>query len=66
MTGKMQMYSSYRPAPLQFSPSKVFFDGQVPLLQRLGFLSPTNIDVYVKYSFQMVEDTYFIQGAEIQ
>jgi hypothetical protein len=66
MSEKMQVYSSYRPTPLQFSPSKLFFDGQIPLLQRLGFLSATNIDTYVKYSFQLVEEHYFIQGAELQ
>jgi hypothetical protein len=62
----MLMKSSYRPSPLQFSSSKIFFDKQLPLLQRLGFLSPTNIDTYIKYSFQFVEEQYFLQGAEIQ
>jgi hypothetical protein len=60
------MKTSYRPSPLQFSSSKIFFDKQLPLLQRLGFLSPTHIDTYIKYSFQLVEEQYFIQGAEMQ
>jgi hypothetical protein len=62
----MQIYSSYRSSPLQFSPSQLFFDKQIPLLQRLGFLSPANIDTYIKYSFQLVEEHFFIQGAELQ
>lgn len=52
--------------PLQFSPSQVFRDKQKNLLQKLWFLLPTNIDIHIKYSFQLVEENYFLQGAEFE
>lgn len=61
----MQIISSYRPMPLQFSPSQLFFNQQKFLLQKLGFFSPSTIDLHIKYSFQLVEEQYFIQWAEI-
>ena len=61
----MQIISSYRPMPLQFSPSQLFFDQQKFLLQRLGFFLPSIIDLHITYSFQLVEEQYFVQWAEI-
>jgi len=51
---------------LQFSPSQLYFEKQTNLLQKIWFFSPLNIDLHVKYSFQIIEEHYFIQGAEIE
>jgi hypothetical protein len=51
--------------PLQFSPSQLFFDQQKSLLQKIGFFPPSTIDLHITYSFQLVEEQYFVQGAEI-
>ena len=58
MVDKVQ---SYNPTTLQFSSSRLFFQNQTQLLQKLGFISPTSIDIYFKYSFQQVFDYHFIQ-----
>ncbi len=59
-------YTTYFPQPLTFSPSQKFFNNQKNLIQKLGFISPTTIDFHIKYSFQQIEQTYFIQGAEFE
>ena len=51
---------------LQFSPSQLYFEKQTNLLQKIWFFSPLNVDLHVKYSFQLVEKNYFLQGAEIE
>ena len=61
----MPITSGYKPSPLQFSPSQVFFNQQKELLKSFGFFPTTSIDLYVKYSFQLVEETYFIKGGEV-
>ena len=61
----MPITSGYKPSRLQFSPSQVFFDQQKELLKSFGFFPTTSIDLYVKYSFQLVEETYFIKGGEV-
>lgn len=58
-----QLYPSQ---PLTFSPSQKFFNRQKTLIKHLWFLLPTNIDTHIKYSFQLIQPTYFIQWAEIE
>lgn len=60
----MQILSTYKPSPLQFVPSQIFFNQQKNLLKTFWFFPPTIIDLYVKYSFQLVEETYFIKWWE--
>lgn len=61
----MQIQSTYKPSALQFSPSQIFFDKQKALLKNFGFFSASSIDLYIKYSFQLVEEQYFIKWWEI-
>ncbi len=56
----------YQSSPLTFSPSQKFFNNQKNLIQKLGFILPTTIDLHIKYSFQQVEPTYFMQWAEFE
>ena len=53
--------NSYTPSPLEFSSSKLFFQHQNKLLQNIGFISPMSIDVHFKYTFQEIQQNYFIE-----
>jgi len=57
---------NYNPSNLQFSSSKLYFQHQNHLLQKMWFISPMTIDIYYKYTFQEVHDRYFIEWWEYQ
>lgn len=61
-----QVISNYTPSLLQFSASRLFFQNQNELLQKIWFLSPASIDVYYKYTFQQVDTEYFVQWWEFE
>lgn len=58
--------NSYTPSMLEFSSSKLFFQHQNKLLQDIGFISPMSIDIHFKYTFQEVQNNYFIEGGEFE
>jgi len=51
---------------LQFSLSKLYFQHQNELLQKIWFISPMSIDIHFKYTFQEIQDTYFIEWGEFE
>ena len=51
---------------LKFSSSKLYFQHQNQLLQKIWFVSPMTIDIYFKYTFQEVEVDYFIEWWEFE
>lgn len=57
---------SYITSDLQYSSSKLFFQHQDELLQKIGFISPMSIDIHFKYSFQEVKSFYFIEWWEFE
>ena len=57
----VEILSSYKPSTLEFSSSKLFFQHQNKLLQEIEFISPISIDVHFKYTFQEVQQNYFIE-----
>ena len=61
-----EISNSYRPSPLEFSSSKLFFQHQNKLLQNIGFISPMSIDVHFKYTFQEVQTNYFFEWGEFE
>ncbi len=58
--------TNYNPSILQFSSSKLFFQNQNQLLQKVWFFSPASIDVHFKYTFQQVQPYYFMQWWEFE
>ena len=58
--------NSYTPSTLEFSSSKLFFQHQNKLLQDIGFISPMSIDTHFKYTFQEVNNNYFIEWWEFE
>ena len=57
---------SYVSRELQFSASKLFFQHQNQMLQKIWFISPMSIDVHFKYTFQEVQSDYFIEWWEFE
>ena len=57
---------SYAPSSLQFSSSKLYFQYQNQLLQKIWFISPMSIDINFKYTFQEVQNFYFIEWWEFE
>ena len=58
--------TKYTPNPLQFSASKLYFQHQNQILQKIWFISPMTIDTHFKYSFQEVNSDYFIEWGEFE
>ena len=57
---------AYKPTSLQFSSSKLYFQHQNQMLQKIWFISPMTIDVHFKYTFQEVQPNYFIEWGEFE
>ena len=57
---------SYTNRELQFSASKLFFQHQNEMLQKIWFISPMTIDIHFKYTFQEVQSDYFIEWGEFE
>ena len=57
---------SYIPSELQFSSSKLFFQHQNQMLQKIWFVSPMTIDIHYKYTFQEIQSNYFIEWWEFE
>ena len=57
---------NYTPSTLQFSSSKLYFQHQNKLLQKIWFVSPMSIDIHFKYTFQEVNSDYFIEWWEFE
>lgn len=57
---------NYIPSILQFSASKLFFQNQNQLLQKIWFISPMTIDIHFKYTFQEVQSDFFIEWWEFE
>ena len=57
---------NYIPSEIKFSPSKLFFQHQSQMLQKIDFISTMSIDVHFKYTFQEVQQNYFIEGGEFE
>ena len=57
---------SYNTKSLEFSPSKVFFQHQKELLQKIEFISTMTIDIHFKYTFQEIQPKYFIEWWEFE
>ena len=58
--------NSYIPRILQFSASKLFFQRQNQMLQKIWFISPMSIDIHFKYTFQEIQSDYFIEWWEFE
>ena len=63
MQEKSQLYT---PSVLQFSPSRLYFQHQNQILQKMWFISPMSIDIHFKYTFQEIQPTYFIEWGEFE
>ena len=57
---------NYTQSDLKFSSSKLYFQHQNQILQKLWFISPMTIDIYFKYTFQEVNQDYFIEWWEFE
>ena len=57
---------NYKQTNLKFSPSKLYFQHQNEILQKLWFISPIIIDIHFKYTFQEIGNNYFIEGGEFE
>lgn len=56
----------YIPSDLKFSPSKLYFQNQNQILQKIWFISPMSIDIHFKYTFQEILPDYFIEWWEFE
>ena len=56
----------YIQSDLKFSSSKLYFQHQNQILQKIWFISPMTIDIYFRYTFQEVHESYFIEGWEFE
>ena len=56
-----EINETYIPKTIQFSPSKLFFQHQKDMLQKMGFVSTMSIDIHFKYTFQEVQPNYFFE-----
>ena len=66
MTIDWEKNKSYISKWLQFSASKLFFQHQNQMLQKIWFISPMSIDIHFKYTFQEVQPDYFIEWWEFE
>ncbi len=57
---------NYKTSDLKFSSSKLFFQHQNQILQKIWFISPMSIDIHFKYTFQEIQNNYFIEGWEFE
>ena len=57
---------SYIQSDLKFSSSKLYFQHQNQLLQKIWFISPMSTDIHFKYTFQEVNSDYFIEWWEFE
>ena len=57
---------NYIPSDLQFSSSKLYFQHQNQLLQKIWFITPMSIDIHFKYTFQEIKTNYFIEWWEFE
>lgn len=57
---------SYTQSDIKFSPSKLYFQHQNQILQKIWFISPMSIDIHFKYTFQEVRENYFIEWWEFE
>lgn len=56
----------YVQSDLKFSLSKLYFQHQNQILQKIWFVSPMTIDIHFKYTFQEVHEDYFIEWWEFE
>ena len=56
----------YIQSDLKFSSSKLYFQHQNQILQKIWFISPMTIDIHFRYTFQEVHESYFIEGWEFE
>jgi len=56
----------YTKSNLKFSASKLYFQHQNQILQKIWFISPMSIDIHFKYTFQEINDNYFIEWWEFE
>lgn len=66
MVDNLLKNNSYIPRILQFSASKLFFQHQNQMLQKIWFISPMSIDIHFKYTFQEIQSDYFIEWWEFE
>lgn len=57
---------SYIPSDLKFSSSKLYFQNQKNILQKIWFISLMTEDIHFKYTFQEIHDNYFIEWCEFE
>ena len=57
---------SYTQSDLKFSSSKLYFQHQNQILQKIGFISTMSTDIHFKYTFQEVQTNYFIEWGEFE
>lgn len=57
---------NYKQSNLKFSSSKLYFQHQNQILQKIWFTSPISIDIHFKYTFQDVQEKYFIEWGEFE
>ncbi len=62
----LENIQNYMQSNLKFSPSKLYFQHQTQILQKIWFISPMSIDVHFKYTFQEIQSNYFIEGWEFE
>lgn len=63
MTDNIQNYTQ---SNLKFSSSKLYFQHQNQILQKIWFISPMSIDIHYKYTFQEILSDYFIEWWEFE
>ena len=56
----------YRQSDLKFSSSKLYFQHQNQILQKIWFISSMSTDIHFKYTFQEVQSDYFIEWGEYE
>ena len=63
MTENIQKYT---PSDLKFSSSKLYFQYQTNLLMKIWFISSMTTDIHFKYTFQKIEEDYFVEWGEFE
>lgn len=61
-----EINQNYTQPNLKFSSSKLYFQHQNQILQKIWFTSPMSIDIYFKYTFQEIQSDYFIEWWEFE
>jgi hypothetical protein len=57
---------NYKQSDLKFSQSKLYFQHQNQILQKIWFISPLTTDIHFKYTFQEIHENYFIEWWEFE